>query len=256
MAGVARGSRRDTTQRIVRRCMLLSVRGRPGRARRREADNESIHRRARSRSRRSRGSVDAADRRAVWLRYGKACRAVDGVADLRSRSGRHALLAAHADHAGQRRSAAGGVGLSHAARNAGDAAAAGRRRASCGGGTWSWPRPRWIGLRLERDHAARRRRHDVHQPRRTAASSRSIRRPARRSGSFSCPSGNPVDARRRVLARRRADAAADRLRLERRQALFARRQDRQAQRRRSATSGSRRSRTRPRSCRACPAATV
>ena len=39
-----------------------------------------------------------------------------------------------------------------------------------------------------------------------------------------------VDARRRVLARRRADAAADRLRIERRQAVLARREDREAER--------------------------
>ncbi len=43
--------------------------------------------------------------------------------------------------------------------------------------------------------------------------------------------GQSIDARRRVLAGRREDAAADRLRIERRQALFARREDGHAERR-------------------------
>ena len=47
---------------------------------------------------------------------------------------------------------------------------------------------------------------------------------------FQLPIRQSVDARRRVLARRRADAAADRLRLERRQAVLARREDREAER--------------------------
>ena len=47
---------------------------------------------------------------------------------------------------------------------------------------------------------------------------------------YPAPIRKSVDARRRVLAGRRADAAADRLRLERRQAVLARREDRQAQR--------------------------
>ena len=204
--------------------MLLPFAG-AQRARRREADNESIHRRARSRSRRSRGSVDAADRRAVWLGYGKACRAVDGVADLRSRSGRDAILSAQANHSGQCRSVTGGMDLPHAARNAGDAAGAGRRRASCGGGTWSWPRPRWIRLCCERDHADRRRRHHVHQY--AVQPCRGARSDHRQGGlGISAPRGQSLDARGRVLGRRRADAAADRLRLEQRPALLARRQDR------------------------------
>ena len=82
------------------------------------------------------------------------------------------------------------------------------------------------------------------------------RRRARRDdgqGTMGLPAAvrQSVDARRRVLAGRRADAAADRVRHERRQALLARRQDRRAQR------GVRRQRawsrsTRRRSCRGCP----
>ena len=47
--------------------------------------------------------------------------------------------------------------------------------------------------------------------------------------SYQLPSGNPSTRGRRVLARRREDARADRLRLQRRQAVLARREDRQAQ---------------------------
>ena len=55
---------------------------------------------------------------------------------------------------------------------------------------------------------------------------------------FQLPARQPFHARRRILARRRADAAADRLRLERRQAVLAQCEDRQAQRRLSAITAS------------------
>ena len=65
----------------------------------------------------------------------------------------------------------------------------------------------------------------------------------------------PVDARRRILARRREHTGADRVRHERREAVFAQREDRRPQRR-FRREGRRRPRTRPRSCGDCPDATV
>ena len=94
------------------------------------------------------------------------------------------------------------------------------------------------GFARRRDDAARRQRRDVHRHAVRTASSRSIRRPAKRCGSSSCPSGNPSTRGVEYLARRRADAAADRVRHERRQVVLARREDRQAESRRSASKAS------------------
>ena len=119
------------------------------------------------------------------------------MADLRPRPRRHALLAADADHAGERRSAAGGVGVSHEAgrvahRRTCRRTGSGRRQRSRGrhaSGRRPGPRPRaWrFGLRVERSHAARHQRHDVSRdavlPRRRAR----CRRRARKRGRSSCP---------------------------------------------------------------------
>ena len=93
------------------------------------------------------------------------------------------------------------------------------------------PRPRTrLRLRGQRDDAARdRRRHVHHQPIRP-------RRRARlehRQGDLGVPGAvrRAVDARSRVLGRRREDPAADRLRLERRPPVLAPREDRRAERR-------------------------
>ncbi len=74
-----------------------------------------------------------------------------------------------------------------------------------------------------------------------------------RHGEVGLPSAHrqSVDARPRVLAGRRHDAGADRLRHQRRQALLDRRRDRRAQRRLRHRRRDQRS-TRPRSCAACP----
>ena len=155
---------------------------------------------------------------------------LEGMADLRPRSRRHALFAADSNHAGQCRPARGGVGVSHEARGrAGAGRPAGRSRCRRSG-TWTWRSgTRRLGLQLERGHAARRQRDDVSSRRRTTGSSQWIRRTGKEIWAFRLPVRKSFDPRRRVLARRRADAAADRLRLERRQAVFARRQDRNAQ---------------------------
>ena len=71
------------------------------------------------------------------IERGQTRGAVERVADLRSRSGRHAILAAHADHSGERQPAGGRVGVSHEA-GAPAAAAAGaappRRHRGVGAG--------------------------------------------------------------------------------------------------------------------------
>ena len=89
-------------------------------------------------------------------RYGTV-RPFDGVADLRTRSGRNALLATDADHPGQREPAAGGVGVPHAAPGASPLRQPQRRRDAAGAaavaagagatGPWAWPRTRRLGVR-------------------------------------------------------------------------------------------------------------
>ena len=148
------------------------------------------------------------------------------------------------DHAGECRPAQSRVGVSHAARRlvapAGEPAAARQAEPACAVARRAGRpgrharsrarRTRRLGLPSERGHAARHQRHDVPVdavlPRRRA----STRRRAKKLWAFQLPGGQPVDARRRILARRRADPAADRLRLERRQAVLAGREDRQAER--------------------------
>ena len=133
---------------------------------------------------------------------------------------------AHADHASQCWPAAGGVGVPHASGSE-----CSRRLAmpAAGPGTGTRTRTRRLGLRRERDHAARRQRRDVH---RDALRPRRRARPddGQRGLGLSGAGGQPLDARRRVLARRCANAAADRLRHRRRPALLARRKDRPANR--------------------------
>ena len=73
--------------------------------------------------------------------------------------------------------------------------------------------------------------------RRTTASSRSTRRPGKEKLGVPAALRQPVDARPRVLARRRQHAGADRLRHERRQALLDRRQRPASPTRRSASNG-------------------
>ena len=122
-----------------------------------------------------------------------------GVADLRSRSWRHALFAADAADSCERRSAAGGLGVSHEAGSAlhrRTCRRTGRRRRqrSRGGhASARRPGPRarpWrFRLRVERSHAARHQRNDVSRdavlPRR-----RDRRRPrARKRGRSSFPPG-------------------------------------------------------------------
>ena len=132
-----------------------------------------------------------------------------------------------------------------------DGRAAGADPVTPDAGPRSWTRR--LGLQLELGHAPRHQRDDVY---RDAVLPGRGSRPEHRQGGVgvSAPVRQPVHARRRVLARRRADSAADRLRLERRQVVFAGREDREAQRglrhqRR------RRDRIPPRSCRGCLAPT-
>ena len=152
---------------------------------------------------------------------GLAAAAGRRLADLQPRSRRHALLAARRDHAGQRVHAGGGVGVPHEAGGTGDAghargplpaghetppAPAPPRRQPAAGPTAPTelqPVARPPRLRLEREHAAGRRRralpdHAV-RPRRRA-------RPGIGQGEVGVPAalGQPVDARPGVLARRRA----------------------------------------------------
>ena len=131
---------------------------------------------------------------------------------------------------------------------------AGRRHSAAG----LRPRPRSGQRRLrvlrEPGHAARRRRRDVPVD---------AVLPCRRArlvdgqGDLGVPvaDGKPVDTRRRVLGRRRQDAAANRVRHERREALFDRREDRASPTRHSATKASSAS-TRPRSCGGCRGGTA
>ena len=156
------------------------------------------------------------------------------VADLRARSWRHALLAADADHARQRAPAAA-AWVYHMK----PPAAAGHARGP--------PRPlrRRPGPRRQGRPGRTRRRAGGFASGETTPlvidgvmyMSDAIRpRGGARSGHGQGEVGLPaalrqsVDARRRVLAGDAQNAAADRLRLERRQALFARREDRRAQR--------------------------
>ena len=204
------------------------------------------------------------------------------LADLQPRSGRHALLAARRDHAGQRVHAGGGVGVPHEAGGtatpatpatpeatlpaghetppapgAARARAASRRSRADPAGTdvdQLQPDARPPRLRLEREHAAGRRRRPLHDRRRTPASSRSIRHRARRSGRSSCP---------RAI-RRRAAWSTGRVMPPRRRRSSSGRATRSSTRSTprparpiapSATPASSTS-TRPRSCAACPDATA
>ena len=86
------------------------------------------------------------------------------------------------------------------------------------------------GFAVSGDHAARHQRRDVHQPRPTAASSRSIRRPARSCGCSSCPTAR----RRRAASSTGAGDAKTPPQIvfgtQRRPAVLAGREDRRAER--------------------------
>ena len=112
------------------------------------------------------------------------------MADLRARSRRHALLAAHADHARQCRPAEVAWVYHMRPPPHRRAAPAAERPPRAAGGTRPRTGPRRLGLRPERDHAARRQRRDVHldavRPRRRAG-------PDDRQGGLGLPAppGNP-----------------------------------------------------------------
>ena len=178
------------------------------------------------------------------------------LADLQPRSGRHALLAARRDHAGQRVHAGSGVGLPHEAGRAGGAATPATPEATLPPGHETPPAPAPPAPGQPAAAPA------PIQPGPTSTSSNQSRGrrgfassestplvvggvlymstpyarvvaldPAIGEGEVGVPAalGQPVDARPGVLARRRHDAGADRLRDQRREALLDRRRDRQAQ---------------------------